>query len=346
MNSDRRSFLKGAGAIGAVAAMGGLGTLDAEAKSAVAQQKKGMARGLTLLTMRRNGEYRLGAKTSKGVLDVKEAAAVLKLHSPATLDEMLQGDEGASVQEVVEAAMKSSGAHKLFLKEETIEYGPLVTRPEKIVCVGLNYRKHALEIKLPIPKQPVLFNKYNNSLLHHGGTIKLPSDVASKFDYEIELVILMGKDARNVSEKDALAYVAGYATGNDFSARDLQFETGGQWMAGKTSDGFAPLGPYFVTAEQVNPDNLNLECRVNGETRQSSNTNDLIYNCSQIISWTSARIPLRAGDIIFTGTPGGVIFGGVANGLAMNKEKYAWLKRGDKIACSIEKLGELKFDLA
>jgi len=345
MNSNRRSFLKGAGAIGAVAVLGGLNTLSAETKPA-GQQKKGMARGLTLLTMRRKGEYRLGAKTSKGIIDVKEAAAVLKMHSPTTLDDMLQHDEGASVQEVVEAAMKSSAAQKLFLKEENIEYGPLVTRPEKIVCVGLNYRKHALEIKLPIPKQPVLFNKYNNSLLHHGGTIKLPSAVAAKFDYEIELVIVMGKEARDVSEKDALSYAAGYATGNDFSARDMQFETGGQWMAGKTSDGFAPLGPYFVTAEQVNPDNLNLECRVNGETRQSSNTNDLIYNCSQIISWTSARIPLRAGDIIFTGTPGGVIFGGVTNGLAMNKEKWGWLKSGDKIACSIEKLGELKFNLA
>jgi len=155
----------------------------------------------------------------------------------------------------------------------------------------------------------------------------------------------MGKEARDVSEKDALSYVAGYATGNDFSARDLQFETGGQWMVGKTSDGFAPLGPYFVSAEQVNPDNLNLECRVNGETRQSSNTNDLVFNCSQIVSYTTARISLRPGDIIYTGTPGGVIFNGVANGVATRKEKWDWLKAGDKIACSIEKLGELKFDL-
>src|ERR1019366_8964143 len=243
MHSSRRSFLKGASAIGAVATLGGLNTVRAETKPTkpAGQGKKGPARGLTLLTMRRNGEYRLGAKPSKGILVVKE---------------------------------------------ENIEYGPLVTRPEKIVCVGLNYRRHAQEIKMPIPKQPVLFNKYNNSLLRHGGTIKLPSAVATKFDYEIELVIVMGKEARDVSEKDALSCVAGYATGNDFSARDLQFETGGQWMQGKSSDGFAPLGPYFVTAEQVDPDNLNLECRVNGETRQSSNTNDLIYNCSQIISYT------------------------------------------------------------
>lgn len=345
MKSSRRSFLNGAVGVGALVAVGGLDTVSAKTKPA-GEPKKGLARGLTLLTMRRNGEYCLGAKTSNGILDVKEAAALLKLYSPATLDDMLQREEGASVQAVVEAAMKSNAAQKLFLKEENIQYGPLVTRPEKIVCVGLNYRRHAEETKMPIPKQPVLFNKYNNTLMHHGGTIKLPTAVATKFDYEIELVIVMGKEAHNVSEKDALSYVAGYATGNDFSARDLQIETGGQWMQGKSSDGFAPLGPYLVTAEQVDPTNLNLECRVNGETRQSSNTSDLIYNCSKIISYTSERISLRPGDIIFTGTPQGVILGGVSGGVAIPKEKYGWLKAGDKIACSLEKLGELKFDLA
>jgi 2-keto-4-pentenoate hydratase/2-oxohepta-3-ene-1,7-dioic acid hydratase in catechol pathway len=338
MKADRRSFLKGASAIGAAAALGGLKAVSAEPKT-TGQPKQGMALGLVLLTMRRHGEYRLGAKTGKGILDVKEAAGLLNLYSPATLDDMLQHNEGASVQAVVEAAMKSLRAQKLFIKEETIEYGPLVTRPEKIICVGLNYRRHAQEVKLPIPKQPVLFNKYNNSLLGNGGTIKLPSAVATKFDYEIELVIVMGKEASRVPEADALSFVAGYATGNDFTARDLQFDTGGQWMVGKTPDGFAPLGPYFVTAEQINPDNLKLECRVNGDTRQSSNTSDMIFNCRQIISYTSARMSLRPGDIIFTGTPEGVIWG-------MPKEKQVWLKSGDKIACSLENLGELKFDLA
>ncbi len=338
MKSNRRSFLKGASAIGAMAALGGLKTVSAESKT-TGQRKQGMARGLILLTMQRNGEYRLGAKTSRGILDVTEAAAVLNLYSPTTLDDMLQHEEGTSVQAVVETAMKSNRAQKLFLKEENIEYGPLLARPEKIICVGLNYRRHAQELKMAIPKQPVLFNKYNNSLLGHGGTIKLPSDVATKFDYEIELVIVMGKEARSVSEADALSFVAGYATGNDFTARDLQFDTGGQWMVGKTSDGFAPLGPYFVTAEQVDPDNLKLECRVNGDTRQSSNTSDMVFNCRQIISYTSARISLRPGDIIYTGTPEGVIWG-------MPKDKQVWLKSGDKIACSLEKLGELKFELA
>ena len=210
MKSDRRTFLKGAGAIGAIAAVGGLKAAGAETRMTT-QTKKGMAHGLTLLTMRGNAEYRLGAKTSKGILDVKQAAEILKMHAPATLDDMLQNEEGSSVQDVVEAALKSTAAQKAFLKEETIEYGPLVTRPEKIVCVGLNYRRHAKEVGMPIPKQPVLFSKFNIALNHHNGQIKLPVAVATKFDYEVELVIVMGKEAHTVSEKDALSYVAGYA---------------------------------------------------------------------------------------------------------------------------------------
>jgi len=337
MNSDRRSFLKGVGALGAAAVMGSLGARDAQAKSAV-EQKKGMARGLTLLTLRRQGEYRLGVKTEKGILDVKQAAEALHLRAPHTMDELLQNEDGPALNALVDAATKSAAVQKGLLKEETIEYGPLVTNPEKIVCVGLNYRRHAKEVNMPVPKQPVLFNKFNIALNHHNGSIKLPVGVATKFDYEVELVIVMGKEAREVSEKDALSYVAGYATGNDFTARDLQLETGGQWMIGKTPDQFAPLGPYLVTADQIDPNNLKLECRVNGETRQSSNTNDLIYNCNQIISYTSARVTLRPGDIIFTGTPEGVIQG-------KPKEQQVWLKPGDKIACSLEKLGELKFEL-
>jgi 2-keto-4-pentenoate hydratase/2-oxohepta-3-ene-1,7-dioic acid hydratase in catechol pathway len=141
-----------------------------------------------------------------------------------------------------------------------------------------------------------------------------------------------------VSEADALSYVAGYCTGNDFTARDLQLETGGQWMIGKTPDQFAPLGPYMVTADQINPDNLKLETRVNGETRQSSNTSDFIFNSRHMVSYISRYITLRPGDIIFTGTPEGVIQG-------KPKDQQVWLKPGDKIACSLEKLGELTFDL-
>jgi 2-keto-4-pentenoate hydratase/2-oxohepta-3-ene-1,7-dioic acid hydratase in catechol pathway len=337
MQHDRRNILKGAGALAALTATGALTPACAEPGNADTHPR-GMARGLTLLTIRRQGEYRLGVKTDKGILDVPEAARILGVHAPATMDDLLQLEEGPRLNALVHAALKSRAAQKAFVKEDSVEYGPVVTRPEKIVCVGLNYRRHAEEIGAQIPKQPVLFNKYNVALNYHNGTIKLPAEVAKKFDYEVELVMVIGKQARNVSEADALSCVAGYSTGNDFTARDLQLETGGQWMIGKTPDQFAPLGPYLVTADQIDPDNLKLECRVNGETRQSSNTSDMIFNTRKIISYISHRITLKPGDIIFTGTPQGVIQG-------HPKDKQVWLKPGDKIACSLEKLGELKFEL-
>ncbi len=338
MDQNRRDFLKGAGIAAAVAATGGLTARHAEAQP-VKTSERGMARGLTLVTIRSNGEYRLGVKTDKGILDVQQAAKLLKMHAPATMDDLLQNEDGPSLNALVDTALKSNAATTAFVKEGTVEYGPAVTRPEKIICVGLNYRKHAKEVGMQPPSQPVLFNKYNNALNYHNGTIKLPVEVAKKFDYEVELVMVMGKEAKNVSEADALSYVAGYCTGNDFTARDLQLETpSGQWMIGKTPDQFAPLGPYLVTADQIDPDKLKIECRVNGETRQSSNTDDLIFNCRQMISFISRYIKLKPGDIIFTGTPEGVIAG-------KPKDKQVWLKPGDKLACSLEKLGELKFEL-
>ncbi len=337
MDQNRRNFLKGAGAVAAIAAMGGVTAGHAEAK-VERGHKRGPATGLILLNMRRDKEYRLGVKTEKGVLDVQQAAKLLRMHAPATMDDLLQNEEGPSLNALVGAALKSGSARKSFLMEEAIEYGPVVTRPEKIICVGLNYRRHAAEVGAPIPKQPVLFNKYNTALNSHNGTIKLPVELAKKFDYETELVMVMGRKAKNVSEAEALSYVAGYCTGNDFTARDLQLETGGQWMLGKTPDQFAPLGPYLVTADQVDPDKLKIELRANGETRQSSNTSDMIFSSRQIISFISRYITLKPGDIIFTGTPEGVIAG-------KPKDQQVWLKPGDKIACSVEKLGELKFEL-
>jgi 2-keto-4-pentenoate hydratase/2-oxohepta-3-ene-1,7-dioic acid hydratase in catechol pathway len=337
MKQNRRNFLKAAGTVCTAAAMGGFSRGTAEA-APVRDQARGTAHGLTLLTFRKDGEYRLGVKTEKGILDVSAAAKALHMRAPATMDDLLQNEDGPSLNALAEAASKSNAAQKAYLKEEGIEYGPVVTRPEKIVCVGLNYRRHAAEIGKPVPKQPVLFNKFNNALNHHNGTIRLPVDYAKKFDYEVELVIVIGKETKRVSEADALSYVAGYCTGNDFTARDLQLDTGGQWLIGKTPDQFGPVGPYLVTADQIDPDNLKLECRANGETRQSSNTSDMIFNNRQIVSYISRVITLKPGDIIYTGTPQGVIQG-------MPEDKQVWLKPGDKIACSLEKLGELKFEL-
>jgi 2-keto-4-pentenoate hydratase/2-oxohepta-3-ene-1,7-dioic acid hydratase in catechol pathway len=272
------------------------------------------------------------------VLDVPAAASLLNMYAPATVDDVLQNEDGPSLQALVDASLKSDAVRAAFHQEGALEYGPLVSRPEKIVCVGLNYRKHAQEIGAPIPEYPVLFNKFNGALNRHKGTVKLPFDLATQFDYEVELVIVMGRTASRVSEGDALSYVAGYATGNDFTARDLQNGRGGQWMVGKAIDQFAPIGPHLVTADQIDPDNLTLECRVNGGTRQSSNTSDFIFSTRKMISYISNYFTLKPGDVIYTGTPHGVIAG-------MPREKQVWLKPGDKIACSLEKLGELTFDL-
>lgn len=348
MNDERRTFLKTAAGAGVLTtlACSGAGTRagsapDSQRRAPNRTLGRGMAKGLTLLTMRRQGRDTLAVKTSKGVLDVAQAANLLGMYAPTTMDALLQDEDGPSLQALVQAADGSSQAAGAFVDEAGLEYGPLVSRPDKIVCVGLNYRRHAAELKTPEPKAPVLFNKFNASLNRHMGTVKLPVDLAHEFDYETELVIVMGKVANNVSEQDALSYVAGYATGNDFTARDLQYNTeinSGQWMIGKAIDQFAPIGPHLVTADLVDPDNLKIELRVNGEQRQNSNTSDMIFNTRQMVSYISRYFTLKPGDLIFTGTPEGVIRG-------MAKEKQVWLKPGDKIACSLEKLGELRFDL-
>jgi 2-keto-4-pentenoate hydratase/2-oxohepta-3-ene-1,7-dioic acid hydratase in catechol pathway len=333
-SGNRRRFLKHGAGLAAFASPNA-----AAAPAEEPRRIKGIVKGLTLLTIRRDGRDRLGVKTAAGILDVTEAARLLRMPAPATLDDLLQNQDGPALNALVAAASGSGKTKPLWMKEDQIEFGPLVSRPDKIICVGLNYRAHVQESGRELPKQPVLFNKFNNSLHPHGSSLPLPSRFATKFDYEVELVLFMGREAKNVSEAGALDYVAGYATGNDLSARDLQLETGGQWMIGKTPDHFAPIGPYFVSADRIDPDNLAIECRVNGETRQSSNTSRMIFNCRTLISYMSRYITLKPGDVIFTGTPEGVIQG-------MPKDKQVWLKAGDRIQCSVEKLGELRFTLA
>ncbi|MGY2052683.1 fumarylacetoacetate hydrolase family protein [Methylobacterium sp. JK268] len=332
MQTDRRDFLIGAAGL---AAATGLGT---DAAAAVTPLPFEMPRGMTLLNMRRGNGYGLGVKTDRGILDVSEAAAALGLPAPADMDDLLQNGKGRLLKAVVEGAARDP--RTTYKPEEGILYAPLVTRPEKIIMMGFNYRRHAAETGTPIPKDPPLFNKYNNTLNHHGGTIKLPTSVAREFDYEVELVIVFGRECSNVSEAEALDYVAGYATGNDFSARDLQTLTS-QFMIGKTADGFAPLGPYLVTSDLVkDPNNLRLETRVNGVQRQDWNTNDMIFNCRQLISFASKMMTIKPGDVFYTGTPQGVIFGE-----KKPRAEREWLKPGDEIACSLEGLGELTFRL-
>ena len=341
MGQSRRGFLKLAGAATVAAAAVPRGSGAAQTPAAGKRSGNGgqMPKGLTLCTLRSGDRFTLGVRTKKGVLDVEKAAKALRKTAPTTMDDLLQGGDGKALEALVEAASANGNAKGAFVAEDKAPFGPCVTNPEKIIMLGYNYKKHVAEVNQKTPTSPVFFNKYNNTLNHHGGVINLPDKVAKKFDYEVELVVVMGKTARDVSEADALKYVFGYATGNDFSARDLQFKTS-QLMLGKTSDGFAPVGPWLVTADQIpDPQTLKLECSVNGEVRQSSNTDDMIFSVAYIVSYASQIFTLKPGDIFFTGTPQGVILG-------KPPEKQVWLKAGDQIACSIEKCGELRFSLA
>ena len=335
MQTDRREFMKLTGTAFAAA---GITPAAAQAPSD-AGRVRGMAKGLTLLQIVDGQDHRLAVKTARGILDVGAASKALNMAAPATMDALLQNEDGPRLNALVAAAEKAPNAAALVVPETKVSYAPVVSRPGKIICVGLNYRAHTEEMKEALPKVPVLFNKYSNALLGHNQQLKLPVEVATNFDYEVELVIVMGRRAKNVSEADALSYVAGYAVGNDFTARDLQYGTGGQWMVGKTLDGFAPIGPYMLTADQIDPKKLRLECRVNGQSRQDSDTSYMVFTNPFLVSYISRHMTLEPGDIIFTGTPSGVING-------MPADKRVWLKAGDTVACSVEGLGELTFRLS
>ena len=303
-----------------------------------------MPTGVTLLAMRHaDGAETLGARLGDDtVLDVRSASQLLGMAAPLTLEELLREGNARGLNELIAAAQTSRRADPALVKESSITYGRLFTSPGKIVCIGLNYRAHAAETSLKLPSVPILFNKYNNALAAHNCTITLPPrEVSYKFDYETELLIVIGRSARNVPEAEALNYVAGYCTAHDFSARDLQLETPSvQWMIGKTLDNFGPIGPYFVSADRVgDPNNLKIETYVNGERRQSSNTSFMIFNPQKLIAYITRMWTLEPGDIIWSGTPEGVILG-------YPKEKQVWLKAGDEISSTIEKLGTLRFTLA
>jgi 2-keto-4-pentenoate hydratase/2-oxohepta-3-ene-1,7-dioic acid hydratase in catechol pathway len=339
--SSRRNFLKGAASgVGVTAALATSAASAAESRNSRYTGVHKMPRDTKLVSIKNaDGSETLGVVTDKGVIDVRAASTKLRMRAPLTLDQLLQEGDADGLEKLV-AHAKSSGTG--LVDEASIKHGRLFAKPGKIVCVGLNYRQHAKEIGLQPPRVPPLFSKFNNSLAGQNVVIELPpKDISFKFDYETELLIVIGKQARNVSEADALGCVAGYCTSNDFSARDLQMELpSAQWMIGKTLDNFAPIGPYFVSADMVgDPNQLKIETWVNGELRQSSSTSDFIFNTQQMIAYISKHWTLEPGDIIFTGTPQGVIAG-------YAKEKQVWLKAGDEVVSSIEKLGKLKFRLA
>ncbi|AQG78094.1 fumarylacetoacetate hydrolase family protein [Spirosoma montaniterrae] len=210
-------------------------------------------------------------------------------------------------------------------------FGPCIKRPSKIVCVGLNYAKHAAETGAASPAEPIMFFKATTAICGPNDNLIIPKR-SEKTDWEVELAVIIGKRATYVELDDAMDYVAGYAVHNDYSERAWQLERGGQWMKGKSADTYAPIGPYLVTTDDVpNPNSLHLWLNVNGERLQDSNTDDMIFNVPTLVSYISQFMTLLPGDVISTGTPAGV-------GLGLKPPRY--LKPGDVVELGIEGLGE------
>ena len=296
--------------------------------------------GARIANLRLRDGHALGLETPDGMLDVGATARAYGLPAPSDVDDLLQNGLGPQLRAVRDAVLRDP-ARAILVPAAELRFAPLVTRPGKIICVGFNYREHAAETGTPIPRQPPLFSKFANALNHHEGTIHLPTAIDDRFDFETELVVLIGRRCRDVRPAEALDYVAGYATGHDFSARGMQMATT-QFLAGKTSDGFAPIGPWLVTRDRVPaPNALRLQTRVNGELRQDWTTGDMIFDCRTLIAFCSGIMTLQPGDILFTGTPQGVILGEKAP-----PEQRRWLKAGDEVVSILEGLGELRFRLA
>ncbi len=213
-----------------------------------------------------------------------------------------------------------------------------VPDPQKVICIGLNYADHAAESGTTPPPEPVVFNKFPSAVCAGGDKIALPS-VAKEVDYEAELVVVIGTGGRDIPKEKALSHVAGYACGHDVSARDWQIrKPGGQWLLGKSFDSFAPFGPHLVTADEVgDPGVLDIALRLNGEIMQKSNTGQLIFPVDHLIAYVSQVCTLSPGDVLFTGTPGGV---------GMGRKPPVFLKPGDVVEVEIERLGVLRNEVA
>ncbi|MCH1432523.1 MAG: fumarylacetoacetate hydrolase family protein [Flavobacteriaceae bacterium] len=211
-----------------------------------------------------------------------------------------------------------------------VRLGAPLARPSKIVCVGLNYAKHAEESGMAPPEEPVLFFKASSAITGPFDPIRIPKG-STKTDWEVELALVIGKKASYVSEKEALNHVAGYVLHNDVSERAFQLERSGQWVKGKSCDTFAPLGPFIATTDEIkDPNSLDLWLKLNGKLMQNSNTSDFIFNVQEVVSHISQFMTLLPGDIISTGTPFGV-------GLGLTPPRY--LKEGDEVELGIEGLG-------
>ncbi|KAM6369644.1 oxaloacetate tautomerase fahd2, mitochondrial-like [Pluvialis apricaria] len=272
------------------------------------------------------GEARLGLEEGAGgaVVDLSAAEPALPRSMRAFLD---TGPSGlAAAQRALE-----SGRHRLG--RETVQLLAPVGDPEKVICVGLNYRDHCLEQDVKIPKEPIIFSKFPSAIAGPFDDIVHPED-SSEVDWEVELAAVVGKKGRHIEESSALDHIVGFTVANDVSARDWQMKRNGrQWLLGKTFDTFCPLGPALVTKEAVaDVHNLSIRCSVNGRLMQDSSTSQLIFRLPKLIAWVSRFVTLVPGDILLTGTPPGV---------GVFRKPPVFLKRGDEVRCEIEELGAI-----
>jgi 2-keto-4-pentenoate hydratase/2-oxohepta-3-ene-1,7-dioic acid hydratase in catechol pathway len=221
---------------------------------------------------------------------------------------------------------------KEFISYKDEELDAPLRNPGKIVAIGLNYIDHASESKMELPKHPLVFTKFNSSITGPFDPITIPSSLTEKVDFEVELAVVIGKEAKNVSKESALDYVFGYTIINDVSARDIQFADG-QWVRGKSLDTFCPMGPYIVTTDEIiDPQNLTLTCTVNNNLLQNASTKDMIFSVADLISILSKSFTYEPGDIISTGTPSGVGF---------IRKPPVYLQNDDIVITEIQQIGKL-----
>lgn len=283
-----------------------------------------------------SGTARLGVVGQGGVLDVAEALRRSRReHLGAQGGAPLESATGffAAGQaglDVLQDLVSRAGDGPLVGALEDLDLAPTVPAPGKILCVGLNYRRHASESGMAEPKEPVLFSKFNNTLAPHGAAVNIQG--LQQVDYESELALVIGKRGRDIAEADALGHVLGYLNSNDLSERELQMRSG-QWLLGKTVDGFLPLGPVLVTADEAgDPQDMRVRGWLNGDLRQDSNTADMIFSVAEIIAYASRFMTLEPGDVILTGTPEGVVLG---------RPQKDWVVPGDVYDVEVGELGRL-----
>ena len=280
---------------------------------------------------------RLGCVFADTCLDITKATDDGLLQFPRavpTIEDALLVIDGLDLLQAQVKGLKSapSGIESCLFQATGATFHAPITHPQKLIGIGLNYKDHVEELKGQAPKQPLLFGMYGNAIIGPDEPIVIPP-MSRQVDYEAELGVVIGRRARCVSVENAVEYVAGYTIINDVSARDLQFSDG-QWVRAKSFDTFAPMGPYLVTRETLHDgDQLGIELRLNGQTMQKSNTRNLIFKVPDLVSYISQIMTLEPGDVIATGTPGGVGFG---------RNPQVFLKPGDIVEIEIEGIGKLR----